>query len=74
MNLAIVPRQIEKTTESPLFRLWPKKTMWKKRIPHPMQRRQTPRKKFRLPLFSKEKNYEINTVRTFSDYQRNKKT
>ena len=70
MNLAIVPRQIEKT----LFRLWPKKSMCKKCIPHSMQWNQTPRKKFRFPLLPKEKNYGINIVRTYSGYQINHKT
>ena len=74
MNLAILPRQKKKTTEKPLYRLWRKETMYKKRVPHPMQRHLTPRKKFRFALLPKEKNYEINTVRTYSDYQRNHKT
>ena len=71
MNLEIVPRQIEKKNmENPLSRIWLKKRKGRKKcIPLPMQWHQNPRKKFRFPLLPKEKNYEINTVRIYSDYQ-----
>ena len=69
MNLSIVPRQIEKKTPKThsLNFGQKKRKSGKKRIPLPMQRYRTPRKKFRFPLLPKEENYEINTVRTYSD-------